>query len=139
MKKHLIQAAERGDAAAQFNLAVMCENGLVDSRYVIEGDRPEAERWLLAAAEQGLARAQVKLADICAAEPDKAGSSVKACGWYLLASTSLHGAQLQKAQAGYQRASLHLTPDQITAAKDFAQSWTPTRPLRAEISEPQAK
>ena len=36
MKEQLIQAAERGNAEAQFNLAIMYENGLVDSRYVAE-------------------------------------------------------------------------------------------------------
>ena len=45
MEKHLLQAAERGDAEAQFNLGVMYENGLDDSRYAVEGGRPEAVRW----------------------------------------------------------------------------------------------
>jgi TPR repeat protein len=64
MEKHLLQAAERGDAEAQFNLGVMDENGVANSRYAIEGTRSEAVRWLLAAAEQGLPRAHVKLAEI---------------------------------------------------------------------------
>jgi len=139
MEKHLLQAAERGDAEAQFNLGIMYENGLDDSRYVVEGSRPEALRWLLAAAEQGLPRAQIKLAEIYAEEPDNVGSSVRACGWYLLASTSLRGAQLQKAQSGYERASLHLTPAQITKARHFAQSWEPTPSPLAALSEPPAK
>jgi TPR repeat protein len=37
MEKHLLQAAERGDAEAQFNLGIMYENGLDDSRYAVEG------------------------------------------------------------------------------------------------------
>ena len=81
MKKHLLEAAERGDAEAQFNLGVIYENGLNDSRYAAEGNRPEAVRWLLAAAEQGLPRAQIKLAEIYAGEPDMPESSVRACGW----------------------------------------------------------
>ena len=68
MKGHLLKAAERGNAEAQFNLAVICENGWIDSRYVVEGDRREAMRWLNAAAEQGLPRAQIKLAEIYAGE-----------------------------------------------------------------------
>jgi TPR repeat protein len=32
MKKHLLEAAERGDAEAQFNLGIIYENGLNDSR-----------------------------------------------------------------------------------------------------------
>ena len=96
MMKHLLQAAEGGDAESQFNLGIIYENGLDDSRYAVEGSRPQAMRWFLAAAEQGLPRAQLKLAEIHAAEPDIPESSVTACGWYLLAMTSLRGAHLQR-------------------------------------------
>src|SRR3984893_7793383 len=135
MKKHLLEAAERGDAEAQFNLGVIYENGLNDSRYAAEGNRPEAVRWLLAAADQGLPRAQIKLAEIYAGEPDTPGNSVKACGWFLLATTSLRGAHLQKAQSGYERASLHLRPAQIAKARHFARSWKPTAPAIAPMSD----
>ena len=122
MKKHLIQAAERGDAEAQFNLAIMYENGALDSRYADEGDRPEALRWLLAAAQQGLPRAQFKLAERYAGEVEE-DSAVKACGWYLLASANLRGAPLQNAQSAYQRASLRLTPVQVIAVRRFVDDW----------------
>lgn len=128
MKKHLLEAAERGEAEAQFNLGVIYENGLNDSRYVAEGNRPEAVRWLLAAAEQGLPRAQIKLAEIYAGEPDMPESSVRACGWILLATASLRGAHLQSAQSAYQRACIGLTPSEIEQARSFAQSWRPCRP-----------
>jgi TPR repeat protein len=133
MKKHLLQAAERGDAEAQFNLGMIYENGLGDSRYVVEGSRPEAKRWLLAAAEQGLPRAQIKLAEIYAEEPDMPENSVKACGWILLATASLHGAHLQRAQSAYQRACIGLTPAEIERARSFAQSRKPSRPAGATI------
>lgn len=125
MEKHLLQAAERGDAEAQFNLGIMYENGLDDSRYAVEGSRPEAMRWLLAAAEQGLPRAQIKLAEIYAGEPEIPENSVKACGWYLLATASLRGAHLEKAQSAYQRACFHLTPSQIAEVRLFARGWKP--------------
>jgi hypothetical protein len=125
MEKHLLQAAERGDAAAQFNLGIMYENGLDDSRYAVEGSRPEAMRWLLAAAEQGLPRAQIKLAEIYAGEPEIPENSVKACGWYLLATASVRGAHLEKAQSAYQRACFHLTPSQIAEVRLFARGWKP--------------
>ena len=128
MEKHLLEAAERGDAAAQFNLGMIYENGLSDSRYVVEGNRPEAVRWLLAAAEQGLPRAQIKLAEIYAGEPDMPDHSVRACGWILLATESLRGAHLQRAQSAYQRACIGLTPAEIERARCFVQSWRPARP-----------
>src|SRR5437868_12719434 len=92
MMKHLLEAAEGGDAESQFNLGIIYENGLNDSRYAVEGSRPQAMKWFLAAADRGLPRAQLKLAEMHAAEPDIPESSVTACGWYLLAMTSLHGA-----------------------------------------------
>jgi TPR repeat protein len=125
MKQQLIQAAERGNAEAQFNLAIMYENGLVDSRYVAEGNHSEAMRWLLAAAEQGLARAQIKLAEMYGKEPD---GSVQACAWYLLAAKGLRGAQLQKVQSAYERASLGLTPVQAAEVGRFVQDWAPKVP-----------
>ena len=138
MDKHMIQAAERGDAEVQFNLAIMYANGLLDSHYVPEGSRSEAMRWMLAAAEQGLPRAQVKLAEIYAGEPDTPDSSIEACAWFLLAAAGLQGAQLETAQSGYERASLHMTPSQIATARRFAQSWRRTQPLRSAIPQPQA-
>ncbi len=131
MKKHLLPAADRGDTEAQFNLGIMYENGLDDSRCAVEGGRPEAMRWLLAAAEQGLPRAQIKLAEIYAGEPKIPENSVKACGWYLLA-TSLCGAHLQNAQSAYQRAAL--TPSQIAEVARFAQGWKPKSPTMAAMS-----
>ena len=80
MKGHLLKAAERGKPRRSSILAVICWNGWIDSRYVVEGDRREAMRWSNAAAEQGLPRAQIKLAEIYAGEFHKPEKSVKACG-----------------------------------------------------------
>jgi len=132
MKQHLIQAAERGDVEAQFNLGIMYENGLADSRYVPEGDHSEAMRWLLAAAEQGLARAQVRLAEMYADEPD---GSVQACEWYLLAAKGLRGAHLQKVQSAYERVSLSLTPVQTAEVNGFVQGWAPKAPAISTTCE----
>jgi TPR repeat protein len=132
MKKHLIQAAERGDAEAQFNLGIMYENGLLDSRYVIEGSRLEAERWFRAAAEQGLARAQVKLAEMYAADPE---GSVRACEWYMLAANGLNGGHRQKVQSAYERTSRGLTPVQTAEVIRFVQDWKPKPPAIAAIHD----
>ncbi len=135
MKKHLLQAAERGDAEAQFNLAIIYENGLDDSRYAVEGNRPEAVRWLLAAAEQGLPRAQIKLAEMYAAESETPENLVRACGWYLLATTGLRGAHLQKARSAFERTSSGLTPSQIAESRRFVQGWKPKAKTIAATSD----
>jgi hypothetical protein len=134
MMSHLIEAAERGDAEAQFNLGVMYENGLLDTRYVIEGDRGEALRWLLAAAEQGLPRAQIKLAELYASEPELPEGSVKACGWYLLAIEALQGAHREKGLSAYRHASSRLTPTQVAEVESFAEGWTAKAPALAALS-----
>ena len=51
--KHLLFAAESGDAAAQFNLGVLYDSRLDDNGYAIEGNRAEAMKWLRAAPNRG--------------------------------------------------------------------------------------
>ena len=130
MDGQLLQAAED----SQFNLGVLYANEFDDNHHPIEGNRAEAMRWLLAAAEQGLPHAQFRLAEIYAAAPDEAGSQVEACGWYLLATASLRGIHLQRALTGYERASLHLTPRQIEKARRFARTWKPSRPNEGVVA-----
>ena len=55
---------------AQFNLGVLYDSRLDDNGYAIEGDRAEAIKWMLAAAEQGLPRAQSRLAELYADWPE---------------------------------------------------------------------
>ena len=127
MEKHMLEAAEGGDAVAQFNLAVMYENELRDDRHAPKGDHSEAMRWFLAAAEQGLARAQVKLAEIYDREAaDILGGPVKACEWYLLAARGLRGDDLRKAQSAHRRAAKRLTPAQAAEVAEFVQDWKAT-------------
>ena len=101
------------------------------------GHRRESARGgavLLAAAKQGLARAQIKLA---AGEPEIPESSVRACGWYLLVTASLRGAQIEKAQSAYERASLRLTSSRTAEVEHFAQGWKPKAPtIEAILDEP---
>ena len=127
VEKRLLQAAEAGDARAQCNLGILYDNGLDDNGYIVEGNRPQAVRWLLAAAEQGLPRAQVKLAEVYADGPDISGRHATACGWFLLAAMGLRGIHLHKARSGYERVASHLTPAQIVEARRFACDWTPKR------------
>jgi TPR repeat protein len=130
----LLQAAQRGDARAQCNLGILYDNGLDDNGYLVEADRPQAVKWLSAAAGQGLPRAQLKLAEIYANAPDISGSHTTACGWFLLATTGLCGIHLHQAQSGYARIAAQLTPAQIAEAKRFAGDWPPPRKAAADLS-----
>jgi hypothetical protein len=76
----------------------------------------------------GLARAQVKLAELYAGQKDIPDGSVKASEWYLLAARSLRGGHLQKTQFAYQRVAKLLTPVQNAEVSRFVQSWKPKLP-----------
>jgi TPR repeat protein len=136
VEKRLLQAAEAGDALAQCNLGILYDNGLDDNGYIVEGGRPQAVRWLLAAAEQGLPRAQVKLAEVYADGPDISGSHATACGWFLVAAMGLRGVHRHNARSGYERIASHLTPAQIAEARRFARDWMQRR--SKETAEPGA-
>jgi len=125
LELRLLQAAEGGDAASQFNLGILYDSGVDDNGHAVAGNPREAARWLLAAAEQGLPRAQVKLAEVYAAAPDVSGSHTAAGGWFLLATLGLYGVHLLRARTGYERIAPLLTPAQIAQAQRFAQDWTP--------------
>src|SRR4029077_2604622 len=126
VEKRLLEAAEAGDARAQCNLGILYDNGLDDNGYTVQGNRPQAVRWLLAAAEQGLPLAQIKLAEVYAEGPDTSGSHASACGWFLLAAMGLRGIHLQRARSGYELIAAHLSPAQIAEAWSFAQDRAPT-------------
>jgi len=83
--RHLRLAAESGDAAAQSNLGVLFDSREDDNGYAIEGNRTQSIKWLLAAADQGLPRAQSRLAELYAGGPNASGNLVNACDWFLLA------------------------------------------------------
>src|SRR5262249_40500934 len=120
-------AAQSGNAAAQFNLGVLCESHFDDNGYSIAGNRAEAMKWLLAATEQGLPRAQGKLAEMYADGLDAPGNNIKACAWFLLAATSLVGIHRHRAQSGYERVCSRLTPAELAEARRFARDWKPNR------------
>ena len=131
LEKRLPQAAEGGDAGAQCNIGILYGNGLDDNGHVVEANRPQAVRWLLHAAEQGLPHAQAKLAEAYAEGPDVSGRDATACGWFLLAAMSLRGIHRHRAQTEYERIASHLTPAQIATARCFARDWTPKRTKQA--------
>jgi TPR repeat protein len=60
--KRLLRQALAGDAESQFNLGVLYVNGRDHNGHPIPGNSAESIKWRLAAAKQGLPRAQIKLA-----------------------------------------------------------------------------
>ena len=116
-------AAKNGEAAAQFNLGVLYDSRFDDNGNAIEGDRAEAIKRLLAAAEQGLPRSQSRLAELYADGPNASENYVDACAWFLLATTSARGIHRHYARSGYERIATRLTPVQVTKAKGLARLW----------------
>jgi TPR repeat protein len=140
VEKRLLEAAEAGDAAAQCNLGILYDNAVDDNGHHIDGGRPQALRWLLAAAEQGLPRAQIKLAEVFAEAPGLAGGNAAACGWFLVAAPGLLGVHRDRARSRYERIAAQLTPVEIAEATRFARDWTPKRQQedRAHLSPRQS-
>ena len=131
-------AAETGEAAAQFNLGVLYDSRIDDNGYAIESHREEAIRWLLAAAKQGLPRAQSRLAELYADGPNASGDYVNACVWFLLATTSSRGIHRDNARSGYEQVATRLTPAQLTKVKRLAGRWRARSRETSQFSEGQA-
>jgi TPR repeat protein len=132
--KELVSAAENGDAAAQFNLGIVYDYRFDDNGYPIEGNRQEAMRWLLAAAEQGLPRAQCKLAEMYAVGAAVPDDYINACAWFVIAASSLHGIHRHQARSGYALVSARLTAAQLSKARRLARNWKPNTPGRSRHS-----
>jgi TPR repeat protein len=128
--KRMLVAAQEGDANSQFNLGVVYDNGVDDNNHALDGNRKEAIKWLSLAAEQGLPRAQIKLAELYAdrwASPQDQ-DYVKACTWFRLGMMSSIGIHREKAKSAYDRIFPQLTPAQAATVKRRVRTWKPARP-----------
>jgi hypothetical protein len=124
-EQRMLAAAEAGDAHAQFNLGVLHDGRFDDNGHAIKGNRTEALKWLLRAAQQGFSRAQNRLAEMYAEKPDASGNCAKAAFWFQLAMVNLSGVYRQTAQSGYDRASAGMTPGQIAKTERAVKAWKP--------------
>ncbi|MGO1076042.1 tetratricopeptide repeat protein [Inquilinus sp. CA228] len=131
--RRLQRDAELGDAVAQFNLGIVYGNRSGEPGYTVEDRRIDAIRWLERSANQGLPRAQSRLAEIYVDGPDASKDAVKACAWFLLAAAGQPGARGQDARSRYERASAQLTATQIAQAHRRASRWRPK--IEAEKTE----
>jgi len=115
-------AADAGDAGAQFNLGVMLHGRPDGADQAAGRNRAEAIDWLLKSALQGLPRAHAKLAEVYGSAPLAAGDEVRACTWFLVATTSTSGIHLHRAKTEYDRLIARLRPGQLEKAKREARA-----------------
>ena len=104
--------AEAGEARAQFNMAVLYDNG-----YGVEVDLAEAMKWFRLAAEQGLATAQYNLGYMYAAGHGVERDVTEAAKWYWLA------AEQGMPVAQYNLATLFLSPRSMPQDLINAYMW----------------
>jgi len=136
--RRLLLNAEKGDANSQFNLGVLYDSRLDDNNHPTGGNRTGAIKWLRRAAQQGLPRAQARLAEIYAHGPEAPADYVKAYAWFLLATRNLSGIHRHRARSAYERISLRMTPTQIAKARHLARVWKPkTRDHAATAESPE--
>ena len=131
--KRLTIAAAKGDPDAEYNLGVVYDNRIDDhgnavdptddNGYSIAANRSEAMKWLLRAAEHGLPRAQVRLAELYASGPDMDRNYRRACQWFIVAMAGLNGIHRQRARDGYESVRSQLTTTEILAAQRRAHGW----------------
>ena len=111
--------AEKGDAAAQFNLGVSYANG-----QGVPKDEAEAAKWYRKAADKGYAAAQVSLGVIYADGRGVPKDEAEAYKWYLLAGAK--GDEMaKKAIPLFER---EITPAQRTEGQRLAREWKPRKP-----------
>jgi hypothetical protein len=104
--------AEGGEARAQFNMAVLYDNG-----YGVEVDLAEAMKWFRLAAEQGLAMAQYNLGFMYAAGRGVEPDVTEAAKWYWLA------AEQGMPVAQFNLATLFLSPRSMPQDLINAYMW----------------
>lgn len=113
------EAAERGDAAAQHNLALLYSNGKG-----VPQDYTEAMKWYGKAAEQGYASAQYNLGTAYFFGQGVAKDYVAAYKWMTLAADQGE----EHARDALPILAEKLSPEQKTQAREAAQAWLNRHP-----------
>ena len=116
--------AEQGVAAAQYNLALMYDNG-----YGVLQDYAEAVEWYRKAAEQGYAWAQNNLGGMYHEGHGVPQDYVQAYMWLNLAVAALPpGANRNNAVSGRDYVAKLMTPAQVEKAQELAHDWLAAHP-----------
>ena len=113
------RAAERGNAAAQYNMGASYATGVG-----VEKNDAEAAKWFHRAADQGMAFAELNLGLLYAAGRGVPQDNVEAMTWLQLSLFALPpgGARSDVARA-MQDVSAKMTSEQLQDAKDRARTW----------------
>ena len=114
--KLILPLAEQGDADAQFNLALMYEDGLG-----VPQDYKEAVRLYRLSAEQGFAKAQYNLGVMYANGQGVPQDNVLAHMWFNLSSSQ----GITNAIKGRNKVEKKMSPSQIEKAQEMARNWKP--------------
>jgi hypothetical protein len=128
----LKQQAANGDATAQVNLGAAYHSGLG-----VPKDEVEAVRWIRKAAEQGDARAQAIIGITYYMGQDVPQDYAEAYFWLdLAASGKIEGTKTTKEDLAKDRddAASHLTPADLSRARERAQTWLEAHPRESEGS-----
>jgi hypothetical protein len=115
-------AAEQGNATAQFNLALLLDNG-----EGVDKDYAQAAQWYRKAAEQGVPRAQFNLGAMYANGDGVALNFVEAYFWLDLAAQTWNGSHQQEAVSVRDKVALRLSTTDLLAAKRRAKDWLEAR------------
>jgi TPR repeat protein len=120
--KWLALAARGGDAAAQFNLGVMSEEGRG-----VPQDQAEAGNWYQRAAEQGHAAAQYNLGLWYGKGEGGPPDVVRAHMWLNLAATRFPANDIRREAAVRNRDAVagRMSPEQLEQAQRMAREWQP--------------
>ena len=117
-QKQFREAAEQGDATAQYNLALMYDSGKN-----IPQDDAEAIKWYLKAAEQGYAPALYNLSMINFFGKGVPQDYVAAYKWVILADAHTEEFGDDHAKDAMLKIAEKMSPEQITEAQEAAQAW----------------
>jgi TPR repeat protein len=113
--KQFREAAEQGDAAAQYNLALMYGSGKG-----VPQDDTEAMKWYSKSAEQGYAYAQYNLSMVYFFGQGVPQDYVAAYKWLILAADQGEN----HAKEAMPMLVKKMTPEQISEAQAAAQAWS---------------
>jgi TPR repeat protein len=123
------EAAEKGDAEAQFKLGAM---------YGVLRDDGEAAKWYQKSADQGFGHAQFRLGTLYEAGFGVAKDYVQADTWYTIAASAEKITATEREEAIRWRDSIEkrMNPEQIAEAKRRAQEWKPSTSPREAVRNP---